>query len=250
LQAIAGDCPLRVLTPEHIDRYKTHRLGQVSPVSVNVELRALRSAMSTAMRWKLIDANPFANIRLVKTPDAVPSFLSKADFQKLLSVTREAWLRDIVTFAVLTGMRRSEIVNVRWRDIDLERRTVRIESKPDFVAKCGKVRTVPLNNVLVQFLQGKAGRSTSEYVFSLNGQRIAGDYVSHKFKSSIMDAGLSESLHFHSLRHTFATWLVQDGVSIYEVQKLLGHSSVVVTQIYSHLAASEMHETVNRIVLN
>ncbi len=63
---------------------------------------------------------------------------------------------------------------------------------------------------------------------------------------------MSEKLHFHSLRHTFATWLVQEGVSIYEVQQLLGHSSISVTQVYSHLAASELHGAVNKIqvVLN
>jgi site-specific recombinase XerD len=54
-------------------------------------------------------------------------------------------------------------------------------------------------------------------------------------------------LHLHSLRHTFASWLVQDGVSLYEVQKLLGHSSIAVTEIYSHLQPEQLHETVNRL---
>ena len=58
---------------------------------------------------------------------------------------------------------------------------------------------------------------------------------------------LNNKLHFHSLRHTFATWLVQDGVNIYEVQKLLGHSSVKVTEIYSHLVANELHNAVNKL---
>jgi integrase/recombinase XerD len=56
-----------------------------------------------------------------------------------------------------------------------------------------------------------------------------------------------KNLHFHSLRHTFASWLVQDGVSLYEVQKLLGHSSIAVTQVYSPLQPEQLHATVNRI---
>ena len=62
--------------------------------------------------------------------------------------------------------------------------------------------------------------------------------------------GLDKRFGFHSLRHTFAPWLVKEGVSIYEVQKLPGHSSVAVTQVYSHLAASELQGTVNKLSLN
>jgi len=71
--------------------------------------------------------------------------------------------------------------------------------------------------------------------------------VLHLFKRCVRKAGLSDKPHFHSFRHTFATWLVQEGVSIYELQKLLGHRSISVTQIHSHLAASELHSAVNKI---
>jgi site-specific recombinase XerD len=90
----------------------------------------------------------------------------------------------------------------------------------------------------------------SELVFHFKGKAINPNWVSKTFKAYARKAGLNDKLHFHSLRHTFASWLVQDGVSIYEVQKLLGHSSVKVTEVYSHLAASELHGAVNRLNLN
>ena len=96
-------------------------------------------------------------------------------------------------------------------------------------------------------LRAKRRHSIGEYVLSLNGDKFAESYVTHKFKDYIRLAGLSECVHFRSLRHTFATWLVQEGVSIYEVQKLLGHSNISVTQIYSHLESSELHRAVNKI---
>jgi site-specific recombinase XerD len=71
--------------------------------------------------------------------------------------------------------------------------------------------------------------------------------LSNAFTKCVLTSGLSDKLHFHSLRHTFATWLVQSGVGIYEVQKLMGHSSISVTQVYAHLAPSELHGAVNRI---
>jgi site-specific recombinase XerD len=75
-----------------------------------------------------------------------------------------------------------------------------------------------------------------------------GTSPSKSFKTYARNAlGSATKLHFHSLRHTFATWLVQDGVSLYEVQKLLGHSNISVTEIYSHLQPEQLHGTVNRL---
>ena len=92
----------------------------------------------------------------------------------------------------------------------------------------------------------------SRWILDWRISEVPPHFVSKRFKIHARRVGLREDLHFHSLRHTFATWLVQEGVSIYEVQKLLGHSSISVTQIYSHLAASELHGAVNKIqvVLN
>lgn len=104
-----------------------------------------------------------------------------------------------------------------------------------------------MSEPVLQILWPKAQRSLSDHVFTLKGRRISEDWLTHRFKSYIRKAGLNPRLHFHSLRHTFATWLVQEGVSIYEVQKLLGHSSISVTQVYSHLPASELHGAVNKI---
>jgi integrase len=160
----------------------------------------------------------------------------------------------LVVFAVMTGMRRGELLNLTWKDVDFERRLLTIHSGEGFRTKGGKRRSVPMSQAVYQLLLTRAQRSiglptclASRYVFALNGKRIDGVYVCHKFKRYVREAGLNERLHFHSLRHTFATWLVQEGVSIYEVQKLLGHSNISVTQVYSHLAASELHGAVNKI---
>jgi integrase/recombinase XerD len=96
-------------------------------------------------------------------------------------------------------------------------------------------------------LTQRAQANQAEHVFTFNAQRVLEDLVTKKFKDYVREAGINPKLHFHSLRHTFATWLVQSGVRIYEVQKLLGHSNISVTQICSHLAAMELHEAVEKI---
>lgn len=250
LRAIVGDTPLVSIAPQQIDFYKTARLQIVSPVSVNIELRTLRAAFNVALRWGLIERNPLAGIRLTVVPEQAPTFLSKTDFQKLISIIREDWLRKLVMLAVLTGMRRGELVNLRWQDVDLVRKLIHIQSNPTFRTKHGKLRTIPLSEVACHLLNGIRLCSTSDYVFTLNGRKLTEGWVSHKFKYWVYEAKLAnDKLHFHSLRHTFASWLVQEGVSLYEVQKLLGHSNISVTQVYSHLQPEFLHATVNRITV-
>ena len=84
---------------------------------------------------------------------------------------------------------------------------------------------------------------------SITHQRVKESYVSHKFKDYVRIAKLNENLHWHSIRHSFASWLVQDGVRLYEVQKLLGDSNIAVTQGHSHLQPEQLHSIVNRLSL-
>jgi site-specific recombinase XerD len=108
---------------------------------------------------------------------------------------------------------------------------------------------VPINEVLRGLLLQKLQNRVGEYIFSLGGSPIKPDFFTHKFKEAVRAAKLPEKLHVHSLRHTFATWLVQGGISIYEIQRLLGHSSITVTEVYAHLAPAQLHMAVEKIAL-
>jgi site-specific recombinase XerD len=105
-----GDVQLDSVTQRQIDTFKAARLKDVKAVTVNLELRTLRSAFYTALRWKLIRENPFKGVRLCQITDGIPPYLSQADFQTLLSTIQEEWLRDLVFVAGLTGMRRGELI--------------------------------------------------------------------------------------------------------------------------------------------
>jgi len=246
--AFVRDASMVEITPETIDKYKTKRIREVSPVSVNVELRMLEAAFSTAKRWKLVGSHPFDGVSLASVPEQAPLHLSHADFQRLLSCIKEGWLRDVVLFAVLTGMRRGEILNLHWCDVDLVRKAVRIQSNASWQSKHGKRRTIPLSQTANLLLQRKVGISASEYVFTLNDAKIYENWVTHLFKRYVREANLSnQRIRFHSLRHTFATWLAESNVSTWEIQKLMGHSDIKTTQAYSHIAAEGLHSTVNKI---
>jgi site-specific recombinase XerD len=239
------------ITAVHIDRYKTIRLQKIKPVSVNVELRMLKSAFGTAFRWKMVDENPCKGVPFAHVPEQIPIFLTPKDFETLIHTIPEPWFRELVVFAVLTGLRRAEIVNLRWVDVEMVRGVINIQSSPRFKTKQGRRRTVPLNTTVLEMLRTRKDPQGGEYVFTTDGGRISADWVSHLFKRYVRKAKLADQrLHFHSARHSFASWLVQGGATLYEVQKLLGHSSPKVTEIYSHLQPEQMHATVNRIVVS
>lgn len=249
LQRIIGDKYVSSIGAKDADFFRATRTKQVSPVSVNIQLRTLRASFSIAQRWKLISENPFKKISLLRVPDQQPVYIRKEDFGRLLSAIEELWFRELVTFAVLTGLRRSEILNLRWKNLDLERKLIHVQSCEGFTTKAGKRRSVPMNERVCEFLSGKPHSSQDEFVFTYKGNPITGDHVTKKLRVSAKKAGLDAKIHFHSLRHTFATWLVQGSVGIYEVQKLLGHSNVATTQIYSHLASSELQGAVDKLEL-
>ena len=247
LQSITADCRLASISFKHVDLYKAQRLTQVSPTSVNVELRSLRTVFNLAQRWNLIESNPFCKVRLARVPETMPVFFTKDDFNVFMKAVGDHRLRDVFLFAVLTGLRRGEILNLKWSDVNLQEKTAHIQSSVSHRVKSGKRRIIPLSDQVVKLLERKNVARQSEYVFDDNGKELRGDYVAQRFKKFVRRAGLNDKLHFHSCRHSAATWLVQNRVSIYEVQKLLGHSDISTTQIYSHLVSSELHDAVNKI---
>ena len=106
-----------------------------------------------------------------------------------------------------------------------------------------------MNEEVQKHLWKRLQSSRCDLVFDIKGRKILSSLLTHKFKRWVRKANLDDRIHFHSLRHTFATWLVQDGVNIYDIQKLLGHSSVKVTEVYSHLLSAELRSIVGRIKL-
>jgi integrase len=260
--SLVGDIPMVSVTPRHFDQYKTFRSNMtnglrsnnsqlVKPITVNIDLRALRACFSTAVRWQLIPKNPFSGLKHMFVPQQSPVFCTKQDVERLLATINENWLKEIIVFAILTGMRRGEIVNLRWTDVNMQRRTILVATNPTFTTKQGRRRVIPLNDTAFYLLQSRQGKGASDYVFTLNDKKIFDAWITHAFKKAVRTAKLEDDrIHFHSLRHTFASWLVQDGVSLYEVQLLLGHSSSRVTEVYSHLQPEMRHDTVNRIHVN
>ena len=250
LVVLLGNAPLRLIGPMDGERFKEHLLKTVTNVSANVYLRTIKSMFNTAVRLDLMKENPFKNCRLLRIPAKDPVYIPKADFAKLLQTIGDERFRSLVLFSVLTGMRRGELINLLWSDIDLPNRLIRIRNKEDFTVKTMRPRTIPINKDLFRLIEGLPRRSDHVFV-DRKGMPLKGGYVTKKFKQYIRSAGLSEQFHWHHLRSTFASYLVQSSTPLAEVQRLLGHSSVVTTQqSYAVLNDDNLRNATDKIQLD
>nr|WP_320194313.1 site-specific integrase [uncultured Desulfobacter sp.] len=166
-------------------------------------------------------------------------YLSRPEFDLLLNILKQkskAWV-DISLFAVNTGLRRGEIFNLGFENINKSDRNICILD-----SKTHKNRVIPLNGTAFKIISDNKNRKT----FTLSAPKI--------FEQAVKESGLNDGIKdsrqkvvFHTLRHTFASWLVQGGVTLEVVSKLLGHSSLNMTMRYAHLAPSQAEAAVNII---
>jgi integrase len=232
LRAFFGNEILADITPKQIVAYKNKRYEDgVAPATINRELANLKKAFNLAMReWEWCDQNPVARVSMEKENNKRDRWLTQDEEIRLLSACAP-WLRDLVLFALHTGMRMGEILELTWRGVDFTRRTVTV-----FRSKNGERRTIPVNETVLHVLKEKSKvRSLAlDRVFcSKVFTPMESGHLRRSFRLALSKAKIEE-FHFHDLRHTFATRLVQAGIDLYKVQQLLGHKSPIMTQRYAH----------------
>jgi integrase len=228
---------LHELTRELIERYKAQRLQRVSKSRVNRELMCLRHMLNKAIEWGYLTSSPMKGIRLLKEPPERVRYLDPKEALKLLGACA-AHLKPIIVCALHTGMRRGEILNLKWENVDLENRMILLER-----TKSNRRRMIPLSGVLCSVLKRLPRRG--EYVFT-NEQGDKYGTVNKSFTAACRRAGI-KNFRFHDLRHTFASHLTMSGCNMRTVQQLLGHATIRTTMKYSHLSKEHLEEAVNVI---
>jgi integrase len=232
LTAFFGGRTLAEITPKLIADYKALRYAAgLKPASINRELASLKKAFNLAVReWEWCRENPVSKVSMERENNQRDRWLSGEEEARLLQGCAP-WLHDLVMFALHTGMRMGEILALTWRGVDFSRRTVMVVR-----SKNGERRTIPVNDTVLSVLRQKnTVRSLrTELVFCSHVfTAMESGHLRRAFRLALGKAGIDD-FHFHDLRHTFATRLVQAGVDLYKVQRLLGHKSPIMTQRYAH----------------
>ena len=215
-----------------ISDYKVKRRHDgVSPRTINYELTTMSHAFNLAIReWELVSDNPVKQIKKERVSNYVERWLTLDEENRLLKASPK-WLQDIIIFAINTGLRQSEILDLKWSQVDMERQTITI-----FEQKNREVDTLPLNATVIRLLQAKWNilAGSDGYVFPNSLNERKGNRLLLKAFYKAIDRATITNFRFHDLRHTFATRLVQNGVDLYSVQKLGRWKNVTMVQRYAH----------------
>ena len=179
-----------------------------------------------------------------------PLFINKDELDLILVNESDNNLKDFYSFGFYTGMRLSEIINLRWCSVNLHQREIKVQNTKEFTTKNKRDRVIPINDTLYQILSERLPKilsiNESEYVFpNSNGFRFSPFFISKKFKRAVRKSILNDKIHFHSLRHSFISNLIQRGCSIYVAKELAGHSQISVTEIYAHLRPENLRSAVD-----
>ena len=236
-----------------------------------VYYRNLKAAFNKAKDWGYVKENCFVKIKLPKQQKLAPVFINSNQLSAISNKLKSETAKDFVMIAFYTGMRLDEIVNLRWKNIDLQNRTITVGDEI-FTTKGRNQRFIPMseeaikvietlrlrsvqdlelrmqNEKLHKIISIKSLGSIQDFVFCKeNGDKFTGNYFSRRFKSACKAAGMDNAIHFHTLRHSFASNLAQKGVPLYTIKELLGHSSISTTEIYSHLNMESLREAIKKL---
>lgn len=203
-----------------------------APKGVKVYYRDLRAAFNKAKDWEYLNHNIIEKIKIPKQQKNRPETITRTELDTILDQIKNEQVKAIAFTSFLTGCRIGEVVNLQIKNINLISDIIYVGDS-DFTTKTKRQRIIPINPELKQLLLQVIGKSKEGYVFSKpGGFRFSEDYVSKSFKKAVRAVGLSEAIHFHSLRHSFASNLVQQGVSPLVIRDLLGHTSLTTSEIY------------------
>lgn len=225
-----GAKKLSDISTKDIEDFKLSRVKEVSPATVNRSLSVLRHLFNLAKRWKkFFGENPVSIAGLLEENNLIERILAPEEQERLIEASI-SYLRPIIITALNTGMRRGEILGLKWSEVDFQSNFITVTQNN---SKSKKARRIYMNSTLRKILMEirlKSGQS--EYVFIDNkGNRIKS--LRTAFEAACRRAGL-EGLRFHDLRHTAATRMVESGANIVSVSKILGHSDIKMTMRYTH----------------
>lgn len=253
------------IRPDHIRPYVHDE--DVTGSTRHKRYRHIKAFLNWAGENGLVPEEPMERVEKPQKGETVPAYLTPDQLERLLeyidwhadnveNVAGESadvqWLRDAIVIALATGLRRGELLNLRWADVDLTEKRLHVRNRDGFQTKSGSERVVPLRGPALEVVrrmeEEREYREDQPVLIDGRGKHVLPDRLTHRFKDMVRGAKLQnrERLSFHSLRHSCGAWLASQGVSARIIQEILGHASTQTTQIYSHIASNAMEEAMEK----
>ena len=219
-----------------------------SSKTVSRNISSLKSFFKYLISVEHIKINPMLNIDAPKSGLFLPTTLTVEETQQILDAPNELRAIEMRDKAMLytlyaTGMRISELISLNMHNVDLTRGSVQV------IGKGGKERLIPLTsdaiNMIKKYLTEareklSKGKDHNNIFVSTHGKQISRHSFWHRIKAYLKKGDVKKEVHPHTLRHAFATHMLNNGADLRSVQLLLGHSDLATTQIYTHVAQAEV----------
>ncbi len=241
LRVFFGPSKLRDITSLRVEEYQRERVKSVSPATSNREMALLKHMFNVAERWgQHQGTNPVRLVKFLPENNLRFETLSEEQEERLL-LASPPYLRDMIVFAINTGLRTSDIFNLQWMEVDIEQKRLK-----KIVKKSERPLSLPLNDAAFSVVEARVGIKHGPYVFynTMTGDRFKD--VKGAIAAAAKRAGLPK-ITWHMFRHTFASRLTRDGVDIVTVKELLGHSNISTTMRYAHSNDDAKRRAVNRL---
>ncbi len=225
--------PIGHSTRHDIVRYLNHIIFErkLSKATAANILSILKSFFSFMLQNEYVPADPTKGISPVKVDKKAPVYLTQDEMKELINTAKDERDNLMVKMLYATGVRVSELVNIRRQDIDFERGTIKV------LGKGAKERIVLIPDVMRPRVESYCERLKGEKLFDLTPRMIQ-----IEIKKLAGLAGINKKVTPHKLRHSFATHMLQNGGNVVAIQKLLGHTSLNTTQIYTHYSVDELKD--------
>lgn len=243
IKAVFGQKRLNQITRQQVQQFHTALKEEgLAAATCNHHIKLLKHCFNLAIDWGYLDINPVSRVPLFHEDNKVEHYLSDEELESLLHVLRTDECRNvcmIALFLLSTGCRVNEVLSAKWSDVDMEKSIFVVRASN---SKSKRLRAVPLNSSALEILRQLD--TSQEYLFM--NKRTGKPYVNitKVWVRLRKQAGLPH-LRLHDLRHQFASFLVNDGRTLYEVQQILGHSDPKVTMRYAHLSTKALQEAAN-----
>jgi integrase len=238
------DLPLNQFNTLIVERYQTKLINEKkAPATNNRYIAVLKHMFTKAVDWDMTDGEVLRRVRKAKLLPEENTRLRYLSFEECRTLIKACspHLKPIVITALNTGMRKEEILSLRWyKNIDLHHGFILLE-----VTKNGDRREIPINKTLLVTLKELQKNKQSPYVFADKYGRRYKD-VKKSFRTALIKAGICD-FRFHDIRHTFASQLIMSGVDLTTAKEILGHKSVSMTLRYAHLAPSHKVHALNHL---
>lgn len=238
--------PLAQCRRKHIKEYAQLRRFNVKNATINRELSFARAAINcVSFDYEIKLNNPFVKMKF-QEDDYIANYLTKFQYQALLRAalqTDNHDLYDLIVLLTMTGCRPIELYTLTWDNVYLDNRQFIVRN---FYSKSKRTMYKHLNDVALETLKQRQAHRIGDYVFTNPSTNQRYESLGKGFANACKRAGVIATMY--DLRHTYASWLVQKGVSIYVVQGLMGHGDIASTMRYAHLANDNFVDAVQLIV--